>query len=184
MGDFRSGGRSFGGRGRSGGSSRGFGGRGGFGERRPLQMHDATCSKCQKQCQIPFRPTGDRPVFCSECFRNESGSNSSFSSGRDRPSSSSSGISQEQFKQINSKLDKILDILEEIEFEDDEDSGDEDDKVVGEEDENEELVEDEDEKIVEDEAPVEDKSKDSEEDLDDESDDDLDDASPDEIKTE
>jgi CxxC-x17-CxxC domain-containing protein len=176
MGDFRSGGRSFGGRGRSGGSSRGFGGRGGFGERRPLQMHDATCSKCQKQCQIPFRPTGDRPVFCSDCFRSEGSSNSdSRSSGR---SSSSGGISQEQFKQINSKLDKILDILEEIEFEDDEDVEGEDDKVVDDEDEVVVGEEDEDEKIVDD------KSEDSEEDLDDESDDDLDEASPDEIKTE
>lgn len=51
---------------------RGFGGDGGrkFGGRdsgRPF-MHKATCSKCGNECQLPFRPTGDRPVFCSNCF--------------------------------------------------------------------------------------------------------------------
>lgn len=33
------------------------------------QMHDVTCAKCGKQTQVPFQPTGDRPVYCSECFR-------------------------------------------------------------------------------------------------------------------
>lgn len=31
-------------------------------------MHDATCSSCGKDCQVPFRPTGSRPIFCSICF--------------------------------------------------------------------------------------------------------------------
>ena len=39
-----------------------------FGGHDRLQMHDATCNKCGKQCQVPFRPTGERPVFCSDCF--------------------------------------------------------------------------------------------------------------------
>lgn len=32
------------------------------------QMHDAVCNKCGKRCQVPFRPTGQRPIFCSDCF--------------------------------------------------------------------------------------------------------------------
>jgi len=46
-----------------------FGKRGGFGGRpdRP-QMHDAVCDNCGKQCQVPFRPTGERPVYCNDCF--------------------------------------------------------------------------------------------------------------------
>ena len=32
------------------------------------QMHDAVCGKCGKRCQVPFRPTGERPVLCSDCF--------------------------------------------------------------------------------------------------------------------
>lgn len=27
-----------------------------------------TCSKCGKEARVPFKPTGDRPVLCSECF--------------------------------------------------------------------------------------------------------------------
>lgn len=36
-------------------------------EDRP-QMHKAVCSKCGNECEVPFKPTGDRPVFCSQCF--------------------------------------------------------------------------------------------------------------------
>lgn len=45
-----------------------------FGDRdsRP-KMHDATCNKCGKRCQVPFRPTGERPVYCSDCFEKERG---------------------------------------------------------------------------------------------------------------
>lgn len=32
-------------------------------------MYDATCSKCNQPTQVPFQPTGDRPVYCSNCFR-------------------------------------------------------------------------------------------------------------------
>jgi CxxC-x17-CxxC domain-containing protein len=28
----------------------------------------AICSDCKKECEVPFRPTGDRPVYCKECF--------------------------------------------------------------------------------------------------------------------
>ena len=38
-------------------------------------MHKATCSECGKDCEIPFKPTGDRPVFCSNCFDKQGGGN-------------------------------------------------------------------------------------------------------------
>ena len=37
-------------------------------ERRPREMHDATCGDCGKQCQVPFEPKQDKPVYCNECF--------------------------------------------------------------------------------------------------------------------
>lgn len=46
--------------------------RGGF-SHGPKQMHDATCGKCGNDCQVPFRPTGERPVLCSNCFEKNSG---------------------------------------------------------------------------------------------------------------
>ncbi len=38
-------------------------------------MHKATCSKCGKECQLPFRPNGNRAVFCSTCFEVEKNEN-------------------------------------------------------------------------------------------------------------
>lgn len=35
----------------------------------PRQMSDAVCAKCGAQCQVPFKPRGDKPVYCSDCFR-------------------------------------------------------------------------------------------------------------------
>jgi CxxC-x17-CxxC domain-containing protein len=34
-------------------------------------MHDAVCSECGRDCQVPFRPTGNKPVFCSDCFKKD-----------------------------------------------------------------------------------------------------------------
>lgn len=34
----------------------------------PKQMHDAVCSDCGADCQVPFEPSGDRPVLCRDCF--------------------------------------------------------------------------------------------------------------------
>ncbi|MGB4076148.1 MAG: CxxC-x17-CxxC domain-containing protein [Minisyncoccia bacterium] len=31
-------------------------------------MHKAECSKCGDVCEVPFRPNGKKPVFCSNCF--------------------------------------------------------------------------------------------------------------------
>lgn len=45
-----------------------FGGKPRFGGEK--EMFEAMCATCQKTCQVPFRPTGERPVYCSDCFRN------------------------------------------------------------------------------------------------------------------
>lgn len=31
-------------------------------------MYDAICARCGKPCKVPFKPKGDRPVYCSACF--------------------------------------------------------------------------------------------------------------------
>jgi CxxC-x17-CxxC domain-containing protein len=43
------------------GGGRGF-------DRGPREMHDATCSECGQPCQVPFRPTEGKPVYCRDCF--------------------------------------------------------------------------------------------------------------------
>lgn len=39
---------------------------GGFGG--PKEMHKANCADCKKECEVPFKPSGNRPVYCKTCF--------------------------------------------------------------------------------------------------------------------
>ena len=32
------------------------------------EFFTATCSKCGGEAKLPFQPSSDRPVYCSECF--------------------------------------------------------------------------------------------------------------------
>lgn len=71
-----------------GGDRGGFGGdrKGGFskdrnsdrgsfgGERREVVMHNAVCSECGVNCQVPFKPSMDKPVLCNDCFAAKRGS--------------------------------------------------------------------------------------------------------------
>ena len=34
----------------------------------PREIHDAVCTKCKKACQVPFKPTEGKDVFCRDCF--------------------------------------------------------------------------------------------------------------------
>ena len=38
-----------------------------YGTRR--QMFPAVCGECGKDTEVPFEPRGDRPVYCSDCYR-------------------------------------------------------------------------------------------------------------------
>ncbi|HEX2950128.1 MAG TPA: zinc-ribbon domain containing protein [Armatimonadota bacterium] len=69
-------------------AQRGGGGfRGGNG---PREMFSATCAACGKECQVPFQPNGEKPVYCSDCFQgmrggnSRSGGRSSYGGGRSR----------------------------------------------------------------------------------------------------
>ena len=53
------------------GSPAGYSSRdGGYGERRPREMFEAVCADCGKTASVPFRPSGSKPVYCSDCFQN------------------------------------------------------------------------------------------------------------------
>jgi len=36
-------------------------------------LFDATCAECGKQTQVPFKPSGNRPVYCRDCFKTRRG---------------------------------------------------------------------------------------------------------------
>jgi len=101
-------------------------GRGGYGQdrysrsqdRRPREMYDITCDKCKRECQVPFRPSGNKPVLCSDCFKNDNNSNNNFNS-RNQDRLSQSGMTSEQFNILNKKLDKIILVLQELEIDED-----------------------------------------------------------------
>jgi CxxC-x17-CxxC domain-containing protein len=38
-------------------------------DRAPREYFVAVCSSCGNQAQVPFRPRMDKPVYCSDCFR-------------------------------------------------------------------------------------------------------------------
>jgi len=52
---------------RSSDRSHGPRGRQGF-DRSSREMHKGVCADCGKECEVPFQPTGDRPVYCAECW--------------------------------------------------------------------------------------------------------------------
>lgn len=111
--------KSFGGKNKfnnnnKGGSRFGGGGKGGDWK----QLFDATCASCSNACQVPFKPNGRKPVLCSNCFKRDGGGESR---GGDRPefrkpafgerSEGGSNVSA-QLKEINDKLDAIIEALE------------------------------------------------------------------------
>lgn len=59
---------------------------GGSDSRPSVEMHEATCSQCNKSCQVPFKPNGRKPVFCSDCFRRDENQDDRPSYGEKRPS--------------------------------------------------------------------------------------------------
>ena len=48
--------------------SRGNNRGGGYG-RSERPMFDAICSECGVRTQVPFEPSGDKPVYCKECYQ-------------------------------------------------------------------------------------------------------------------
>ncbi len=66
------------------------------------QSFKATCDDCGSRCEVPFRPSGDKPIFCDKCFGGKRGSGS----GR-----GGSDQFEKQFEILNTKLDKILKMI-------------------------------------------------------------------------
>src|SRR3989344_1669739 len=126
--------RAGGGRGGSGYGGRGGGGRSFGGGRdfdRPT-LYNAKCAKCGNDCQVPFKPTGERPVYCSNCFESMRGGDDNgrgprrdfgrpgFNDSHPRPYSRDNGGTppgqnngqvMELLNNLQVKMDKILSAL-------------------------------------------------------------------------
>ncbi len=41
----------------------------GYEDRGPREMHKAVCADCNSECEVPFKPTEGKPVYCRDCFQ-------------------------------------------------------------------------------------------------------------------
>jgi CxxC-x17-CxxC domain-containing protein len=73
-GGFGGGRRDNGGPSYGGGFNKSFDRGGSSNSRGGKPMHDAVCADCGRDCQVPFRPNGKKPVHCSDCFDKNGGS--------------------------------------------------------------------------------------------------------------
>jgi len=86
--------------------------------RRPMDhmeraLYKVICADCNRECNVPFKPSQDRPVYCKDCFASRKAS-SSFSAGADnrpreegtfqasRPDKKQYGESKRPFKKKSS----------------------------------------------------------------------------------
>ncbi|MFZ3137446.1 MAG: CxxC-x17-CxxC domain-containing protein, partial [Thermodesulfovibrionales bacterium] len=37
------------------------------------QLYSVKCANCGKQTEVPFKPSGDRPVYCRDCYMQKKG---------------------------------------------------------------------------------------------------------------
>jgi len=96
-------------------------------DRGPVTMHKATCSECGEICEVPFRPTGDKPVYCNKCFagkreggerapRKDFGRRDFVKSDSYKRQDQSSGNEEikRQLETISNKLDQLTRSLESL----------------------------------------------------------------------
>lgn len=38
-------------------------------DRDTREMYDVVCADCGTNTQVPFKPDGERPVYCRDCYR-------------------------------------------------------------------------------------------------------------------
>lgn len=112
MGDFK-----------KGGSRPNYGGKQDFkhGDGAKKPMFEAICATCNKKCQVPFRPNGEKPVYCSDCFRGGQANTPQGNFNRPQQSQTFAPISQvpdrriddlkKQIEVMNSKLDNIVRLI-------------------------------------------------------------------------
>ncbi len=120
-----------------GGSRFGGGDRGGrpsFGGRddRSVSLHRVNCDECHKSCEVPFKPTHGKPVFCDDCFKGKRdeddrggrrdsdfggfkkdfGGEKSFRSEKPRPSMDDE--IKRQMVDMNAKIDRLVFAMEKL----------------------------------------------------------------------
>ena len=80
-------------------------------------MHKAVCDACKQNCEVPFKPTGNKPIFCSDCFSKQGGGDRRGGDRDRKPRFEDRGPSQSNqdskdilkgIKTLNYKLDELI----------------------------------------------------------------------------
>ncbi len=91
---------------------------------RSTEMHNTTCADCGKNCEVPFKPNGKKPVYCLNCFGKNGGqvspnhflkkSSSEFDHSAPKVQNDSKKFDElsYQLKAVNDKLDKLVSLAE------------------------------------------------------------------------
>ena len=85
-------------------------------------MFKANCATCGKECEVPFRPSGDKPIYCKDHFVpqgpvHEKGGGRPFVPRRDfgapsfTPRENNTEDTKRILSDINYKLDKLISLM-------------------------------------------------------------------------
>jgi CxxC-x17-CxxC domain-containing protein len=88
--------------------------------------HTTDCHMCKKECTVPFKPNGSKPVLCRKCFKKSGGTVSkkprqfNGQAPSQTPGAMTMGMKKE-LAAINKKLDNIIGMLSagQVEYADD-----------------------------------------------------------------
>ena len=79
--------------------------------REDKKRYDAVCCECGKDFDLPFRPSPDRAVYCSDCFEGKKGENEFSRGGNSSEEADFSEYFEEKFAELNAKLDAVVRLL-------------------------------------------------------------------------
>lgn len=91
-------------------------------------MYKAICDECGEDCELPFRPTGDKPVYCKSCFEKKKGiggdrRNNRFPQNRfggqknnfrENAGRENNDELKKQLVILNGKMDQLIGVIEEM----------------------------------------------------------------------
>lgn len=79
-------------------------------------MHTAVCAQCGNSCQVPFKPRGDKPVYCSTCFGAHSDSGRDNKSKFSKPREFRSEKPSPTFdnSKLITKIDELINKLDQV----------------------------------------------------------------------
>jgi CxxC-x17-CxxC domain-containing protein len=78
---------------------------------RSRQLYKVTCDECGKECQVPFRPTAGKPIYCDDCFGKKKGMKSNYSTNEITEKYKKM---ENQMNLMHTKLDQILNFLQPV----------------------------------------------------------------------